>query len=152
MKNIITILILFVAAGCSKQAKIEDSVVGTYEHKFSDGSIAKLVLLENGKVENQDQHGNPQPEFEGTWELSQYGEVLALMQEQQQNNLVCLEIIQPSELEAGLLWDHRQTKNVWWVLNIESNGDLTWIAMIYGGHREGAPTIDDVQITLKKVK
>ena len=145
MKNLITILILFVAAGCSKQAKIEHSVVGTYEHKFSDGSIAKLVLLGSNLISKRS-------EFEGTWQLSQYGEVVALMQEQQQNNLVCLEIIQPSELEARLLWDHRQTKNVWWVLNIESNGDLTWIAMIYGGHREGAPTIDDVQITLKKVK
>ena len=48
MKNLITIMILIVAFGCSKSLKEED-VVGSYERK-EDEHTSKVVLLENGKV------------------------------------------------------------------------------------------------------
>ena len=52
MKNIITILILFVAVGCGKSEaeRLEDSVVGTYEGKI-DGYAVRLALLDNGVLE-----------------------------------------------------------------------------------------------------
>ena len=51
MKNIFTILILFVATGCSKSKSLtEEDVFGSYEAKIGVHSH-KFVFLENGKAE-----------------------------------------------------------------------------------------------------
>ena len=51
MKNLITILILFVATGCSKSKSLtEEDVFGSYEAKIGVHSH-KFVFLENGKAE-----------------------------------------------------------------------------------------------------
>ena len=50
MKNLITILILLVAVGCSKSP--EEKLIGTYEtERETDGAWTSLGFLENGKVE-----------------------------------------------------------------------------------------------------
>ena len=62
MKKLITIIIMLVAAGCGTtevenihQIEIKvftkEDVVGSYEKTY-EGDTTKLVLLENGKVEN----------------------------------------------------------------------------------------------------
>jgi hypothetical protein len=58
MKTLITIFIMLIAVGCSKPAKIEDSVVGTYEAKIvmKQSGVPtlftlKYVLLENRNIE-----------------------------------------------------------------------------------------------------
>ena len=51
MKNLIIILIMVVAVGCSTSKSFtENSVVGSYETNIG-GGIFKHVFLENGKVE-----------------------------------------------------------------------------------------------------
>ena len=116
MKNLITILILLVAAGCSKTENAtvtepetetgktelkplspEEKLVGSYEAKKS----AKHVLLENGKSETWilgvKRHG-------GTWEIA------------------------GKEVHIGI-------EKLTHVCKIEPNGDLILIAKISDGKR-----------------
>ena len=64
MKTFITILILFVAAGCGNSFTEED-VVGSYEAKI-DGNILKYVLFEHGKIEV---YQNGEKKEDAKWEM-----------------------------------------------------------------------------------
>ena len=129
MKNLITILILLVAAGCGKteiETKTEtgktekkplspeEKLVGTYEAKDEVVTL-KVVLHDNGKFEA---YLKGEKDGEGTWKLV------------------------GKEVHAVI---PNVTLVVW---KIEPNGDLTLIARIADNKREEAPS----QITLKKVK
>ena len=109
MKYFITILILFVAAGCGKSLTEEEKkVVGSYETKKDENGIAsKLVLLENRKAE-LDVGGN-KAGSQATWKLF--------------------------EKEVHILEDGENT----FVHKIEPNGDLTLIAAIIDENRTELP-------------
>ena len=122
MKNLITILILFVAVGCATAPTVK-SIVGSYEKKFDDGDTYKNVFLENRKVEN---HMNGEKFFEGTWKI------------------VGKEV--HTETSGGNTFG----KSEIWVSKIEPNGDLAWIAKIKDGKRKDYSK--EEQVVLKKKK
>ena len=110
MRNLITILILFVAFGCGKSLKEED-VVGSYEW-----DILKFVLLENGKFEAWT---DGEKEEEGTWKF------------------------EAKDVHTGNAHSSE-------VFKIESNGDLTMIAVFLDGKRTDFPK--ETQTTWKRIK
>ena len=115
MKNIITILILFVAVGCATTPTMK-SVVGTYE--ISEGENTKSVVLQYNDIGKIIVNGK---EKDGRWKIV--------------NKEVHI-------VDKG----HGRIE----VARIESNGDLTLIAVIVDGKRREAPR--DEQMTLKKIK
>ena len=133
MKNLITIFIMLVAAGCGKtevetktetkterifdgdQPPLDLPLVGTYEAKKEETTV-KLVLLENGKSEHW---VNGEKKGEATWK-----------------------IVEKEVLVVG--------KEFTEVLKIEPNGDLTAIARIKDGKRKETPK--ENQSTFKKLK
>ena len=142
MKNLITILILLVAAGCSKTENAtvtepetqtgktelkplspEEKLVGSYEAKVDEGTF-KAVFFENGKVKvvvQSSVYRDDEKEGEGTWTIS--------------------------GKEVHVSGDEKPTT----VFKIEPNGDLTFIATINKtGKREGVLKRD--QSTYKKLK
>ena len=122
MKNLITILILFVAVGCGKSQSPEDKVVGTYERKVGEFTF-KLVFLENGVFELYE---TGEEDGAGTWTLQEgedsHGEVDEVL----------------ADIKDGVVI----------VLKIETNGDLTFFAWIKDGKR----SFKRKPIYLKKVK
>ena len=85
-----------------------------------DGDTGNLVLLANGKVKFHD--GNDGKDKEGTWEL----------------------------VEKEVRIEEVDIEEVTDILKIESNGNLTIIALVEGGKRTDFQK--DKQITFKKIK
>ena len=128
MKNLITILILFVAFGCGKSEPLSPEtstqvlssyakLFGSYEIK-EDGETIRIVLLENGKYEAWI---DGEKKDDGTWKIE--------------------------AKEVYLLEDGEEIP---YILKIESNGELTMIARIKDNKREEAPK--QHQRTFKKLK
>ena len=123
MRNLITILILFVAVGCSKSLTEEEKkVVGSYKRNF-EGTTDKLVLHENRVFEG---HKNGEKQADGTWKI------------------VGKEVHFGSEKGAG-------GRSGWAVFKIESNGELSWLGEIDGGKRTEFPK-EEQPPTFKKIK
>ena len=145
MKNLITILILFVAVGCGEAAyqissigspieKLEEKIVGSYEDIHEGHFIHKLVFLENGKTESyMNVQGNEHPCKFGTWKVKG-----------------------AMPYEGKLLYWIQEKETV--DLQIYSNGDLTKRAVIKTlnesgeGIREFKSLPSEDHRTYKKVK
>ena len=140
MKTLITILILFVATGCLREVEPEtqtvtetentekplspeEKLVGSYEAKIY-GNVVKAVFHENGK---SDHWMNGQKEVEGTWKL-----------------------VEKEVHIKNTFFEEVDIEEVTDIHRIESNGDLTVIAVIKNGKRKDIPKED--QIPFKKVK
>ena len=124
MKNLITIMILIVAFGCSKSLKEED-VVGSYVW-----DILEFVLLENGKFEDWT---DGEKDGEATWVI--VGKEVHFVEEGKSAFA-----FSDMNFSAAKIEVHK----------IESNGDLTLIAAIIDGKRTDFPKED--QTTWKKLK
>ena len=74
MKNLITIIILLVAVGCSKSEaeRLEDSVVGSYEYLTMEGKTNRAIFTNNGVVQHR---GWDRQNDELKWEIKT-GEVI----------------------------------------------------------------------------
>ena len=145
MKNVITILILFVAVGCGEAGyqissigspieKLEEKIVGSYEDIHEGHFIHKLVFLENGKTESyMNVQGNEHPCKFGTWKIKGH---------------------RPYEMSRVYWIQEKETV----VLQMYPNGDLTKIGIIKTinelGERikERKSTSKEDQRTYKKVK
>ena len=145
MKILITILILFVAAGCGEEGyqissigseieKLEEKIVGSYEDIHEGHFIHKLVFLENGKTESyMNVQGNEHPCKFGTWKVKG-----------------------AMPYEGKLLYWIQEKETV--VLQIYSNGDLTKRAIIKTINERGERISEykslplEDQRTYKKIK
>ena len=71
MKSLMVLVVGILAVGCltpeqKQQKALRDSVVGEYEHKRSDGTIVKAVILENGVRE---WYENGENQGESKWSI-----------------------------------------------------------------------------------
>ena len=145
MKSLIVLVVGLLTVGCGKPepslssfkaepsthqgrklSQEEEKLVGEYEAK-AGGETIKLVLLENAKVE--DYQNDEKFGAELTWEI--------LEKEVHVGRVDSSPGVDKSSLKID-------------ILKIESNGDLTIIALVEDGKRTDFPK--DKQVTLKRIK